>query len=293
MNKKVEKNLFVFTDPGVDDGIAIMELLGHITENYHVFLFPVAGNCTKEQAFQNAQTLAYNYANVVVVDNVNIETLQVETAVEWSGSDGIGDCLDHQQLGNDRIIPLAQASEIRDWIADRLTDVLVLSPCGVVYDIMSQYEGTGLIEVVVQMGGSYEQLDFGYEFNQSLNPQAFSKTVELLSKEARHYAIMPFEHCEHLMLDFNKRETPLYHLRQTTSKMLLESAKALLYTREQTKDCCLFIYDLYAIMYYLQTQSMIYSKYLTTFPDVIHDIDDVYVNIIEVARYLSKPVGTY
>lgn len=279
----MRKNLFIFTDPGVDDGIAILELLERLPNYYNVIIFPVAGNCTKEQSFVNAQTLAFNYDNVRVVDNVNIETLNVDTAVEWAGYDGMGDCLEPMELGYDRIIPLTRIEEITGWVDELIMDVLILSPCGIIPQFLSIYKDTNLIDNIIQMGGSLTTLDGEFEFNESLDTVAFGKTVALANQYAYNYAVIPFENCEHLFLDYNRCERPFLRLRSMNSRRLLDTSKRLMYERDGHTTSYLYIYDLYAIVYFLQCIGVkSHSTFMTVRDTICPNYVTSKVNIIKV-----------
>ncbi len=166
------KHTVIVTDGGADDAVAIVFLLKKRSDEERVDILPVGGAVPREVAHRNIAKLLAHYIGslrgVRLVDTAAIpQPCMPLSAVH--GADGMGDLL------RDAPSPVPTVSLSAFRAEGARYAILSLAPCTVTAQLLED----GCCDELVLMGGSLHTpgpLD-GLEFNQALDPVAFTKCL--------------------------------------------------------------------------------------------------------------------
>ena len=202
------KNLIVFTDPGVDDAIALLELQRNLVAT-RLYICPVAGNAPCDITFRNADAVTTNKATAII-DSFSIEQPQIEMDASYCGNDGLGDT----SLRVPRLcpVPIYSFTDVIESIDEyNPIDIIIMSPATVPLQFLQILINEGyaqFINSIYIMGGCETHGNMGdLEFNQYIDPIAFNGLLDLCSICSQTYGtnlkIVTLESCEQPCLDLS------------------------------------------------------------------------------------------
>lgn len=181
--------LLVFTDPGLDDAMALIYLLRCLPSNVRIDIFCVGGNNSAFVSYQNACSLLSNYKrSEVYIWETDCISQNYDSLVNVHGSDFLG--LPYTQYGNSKVYPV-------DWdgVSENCS-ILVLAACTLPLLLNIDYK---YISDLVVMGGCESQPNYnGLEFNQAMDVFAFSAFIEKYINKAR---IITVDSCRNSFFD--------------------------------------------------------------------------------------------
>ena len=194
----IKESLIVFADYGLDDAAATVTLFRNEERFSRIHIVPIGGNVPARRSFENCLTLLSFFQplheKITVVDTRHIEQPS-EYLASIHGNDGMGDVLERRP-GKPRF----SVVRFEQWLESVKGDetLLSLGPMTLVRSLMEKHSSY----TPVIMGGCVRTPpNFkGYEFNQSLDPEAFS-----FCTRSSHYAVT-LDTCRMDELDMRKRE---------------------------------------------------------------------------------------
>ncbi len=166
------EHLIIFADYGLDDAAASITVFRSEELFSHIDIVPIGGNVPPERAYENCLTLLTYFKplcrKITVVDTRHIPQPS-EYLASIHGKDGMGDVLTRQP-GRLRVRKL----KYEQWLAGTTGEekLLSLGPMTLVRPLMEKHPS---YEPVIMGGCVKTPPNFnGYEFNQSLDREAFS-----------------------------------------------------------------------------------------------------------------------
>ena len=164
--------LIIFADYGLDDAAASVTIFSHEDRFSHIFIVPVGGNVPAEKSFDNFLTLLSYYQSlsdkITVVDTRHISQPS-EYLASIHGKDGMGDLLIRQPFVED--INVITYEDFLETV-NGAEELLSLGPMTLVKPLMEKYD---TYNPVIMGGCVHTPPNFnGYEFNQSLDREAFA-----------------------------------------------------------------------------------------------------------------------
>ena len=253
------RNLIIFTDPGIDDSIAIREILTNVPKGINIFICPVAGNAPADITLRNARIIANERVNAIF-DGTMIDTNEVEICQEYVGDDGLGGyTAKNSKLTYAPVVPLAEYKTVMDL--NLPTDVIAIAPFRVISGWLTQFLldfKPKYIKNIYIMGGcdkrnpgNMGEGDNSLEFNQYIDPTAYAlfmgiaTTLNQVNSTKLHIATL--ESCENERLDLmNYKFAP--NQIDTMEQELFDIGRELAKSRGEESY---FVYDLTIAWKYL------------------------------------------
>lgn len=254
-DKILNRNLIIFTDPGIDDAIAINEIMAKAPEYVQIYLCPVAGNAPHEVTFKNACRIATNRVSGII-ESEAVDSVATQLDSSYAGEDGLGDCEYYRdKLYKGPIIQIEGIFESKYINTHIPTDLMVLSPCKVPLLFLQKMvvkNCAPYIENIYIMGGCERYGNMGeMEFNQYLAPQYFEDFIEMCYRiqetEGTKIHIATLDACESNALDMINLDVAGLNIPEA-SKALFNAGKGLAVKRGESNY---FIYDLTIAWKYL------------------------------------------
>ncbi len=191
------KKLIIFADYGLDDAAATATIFNHHQCFEKIFIVPIGGNVPPEVSMRNCNTILMHYPEawekVTIVDATHISQPS-EYLADIHGKDGMGDVFEPflEQASVERI-------KYEEWLESLCGDEVVLSlgPMTLVSPLMKKAP----FELIIMGGCVDEEPNFkGYEFNHSLDREAFSFCTKF------PHAAITLDTCRVEKLDVRKLE---------------------------------------------------------------------------------------
>lgn len=278
------RNLIIFTDPGVDDAVAIREILTNIPDGISVFICPVAGNGPKEITMRNAQLIANDKVKAIL-NGSPIDSIHTELTPEYTGDDGLGDCTFFKNYVpiSVPVVPLADYTSVMDIKLP--TDMICIAPFKVSLEWLRQFildSDPVLIENIYVMGGCEKAGNMGegdnmLEFNQYLAPEVFIDFITLAKQLTETYLttnlhIATLESCENGLLDFMDYPIEKVEMDEMEKALFLAGKELAVQRGEQSY----YVYDLTIAWKYLMdlgiyADGFIYKSHLLKGTDIFAD----------------------
>ena len=169
MRLKNINRLLIFTDPGLDDAMALIYLLKKLPDSTRIDIFCVGGNNSPIVSFKNACSL---------VANVNRSGLTIwSTDSIAQKSDPLTDVHGINFLG----LPDKYCQFTKSFPQDRIDisekcDIIILASCTIPY--MMNIDPVYIDDIII-MGGCELQPNYnGLEFNQAMDPLSFYNFIK-------------------------------------------------------------------------------------------------------------------
>ena len=238
-------HLIIYADYGLDDAAASVTVFRNEKKFSQIDIVPVGGNVPAEKSFSNCLTLLSYFPElqnkITVVDTREIQQPS-EYLAEIHGKDGMGDILFRQPGTIDSTI-----INYEQWIENTTGKerLLSLGPMTLVKPLMEKHDS---YSPVIMGGCVHTPPNFnGYEFNQSLDREAFS-----FCTRGKHAAIT-LDTCRIDKLDMRRKVFSGNGLYET----IVRADQALSISRKE-EGC--YIWDDVAAAYLLYPERFVLNK---------------------------------
>lgn len=242
---EIPNRLLIFTDPGLDDAMAIIYLLREIPLEVRIDIICVGGNNTACETFRNACSLIkfFDRNNIRIWRTDRIDQ-HFERLENIHGTDFLG------------LSDYVYANEYRypdDWQdINEKCSILVLAACTIPDRINISPEQ---IEQIVVMGGGVLQSNYkGLEFNQAMDVASFN---DFIIKNEHSIKMITIDSCRNEVFNlFNSNYAQLVPINTIEYKVYDQYCS--LAVKRQSKYC--IPYDLIAAFALLHPEMIIYEK---------------------------------
>lgn len=249
--QEIMKNLMIFTDPGLDDAIALTWLLERLPGGVTVDIVAVAGNVPAEDALSNVCQIVSELPSVRA-DVYIWSSLSIEQNYEYN------ERIHGNAFQNKRqTSPLYRGDIMEDWHGEEAQsdiDIIVIAACTVLKSLADAGKINGISRLVIMGGGVRESNYHGLEFNQMMDPEAFNYILNRYSSIAE---VVSLESCRRPAYDCLSLDTGEFENADSLLLSYIDSYKNNAIERNAAR--CI-PYDLIAFLVYLKKELFTFEK---------------------------------
>ncbi|UMZ73715.1 nucleoside hydrolase [Natranaerofaba carboxydovora] len=252
-----QKNIIIFTDPGMDDAIALIWLAKQKQINIKGIV-PVAGNHNPKQTHRNTKKLLsmLNLSHIPIFSTLNYsQNYNILSSIH--GKDGMGDITERIELGN-------FSFDVRDFgdiqaITDESYEILSLGPCTMLLKFLES-KITNKPEIITIMGGAYKRkgnYKNGHEFNFGMDPSSVEK---VFSNTECRLKVVPLDVTEKLKITSDIIQFNHFNNYSNGDSLLFEFCKRYLELARKRGVFVAVAHDLVAALSLLYPDIFTYKK---------------------------------